>query len=103
MLIVIDKIKLKDTACADEFVKWVKEVDYAACHNLPSVMGFHMQRVERGGDCDFLEIVQISSWSDFEKDMRTPLFQSLVARFSQMADVSEQIICDPIPPGYRQL
>ena len=102
MLFIIDKIKLKNTAYMDEFVLWVKEVDYVACRDLPSVLEFQVNKVIQGGDCDFLEIVQVSSWQDFEKDMQTPLFQSLAERFSQMAEVSEQIRLDPVAPGYRK-
>lgn len=102
MVTVIDKITLKHKSYADDFIQWVTEVDYLACHDLPSVQAFQVHRVKSRGDCDFLEIVQVSSWEAFEQDMQRPLFRSLVERFSQMADVSEQTICDPIAPGYRR-
>ncbi|QDQ25954.1 RedY protein [Chitinimonas arctica] len=102
MLTIIDKIKLKDASHEDDFVKWVKEVDYLACRELPSVETFCVHKVMREGDCDFIEIITVTSLADFEKDMRSAPFAALVERFTQMADVSEQLICDPIPPGYRR-
>ncbi|GLR11761.1 RedY protein [Chitinimonas prasina] len=102
MLTIIDKIKLKDPAYEDDFVKWVREVDYLTCHELPSVQSFCVHKVMRGADCDFVETITVSSWKAFEQDMASPQFAGLVARFSQMADVSEQLVCDPIAPGYRK-
>lgn len=100
MTVIIDKIVLKDASYRDDFIDWVKNVDYVACNDLPSVNRFMVHEVS-SDDCDFLEIVHVSSMSEFERDMQTPVFQSLVERFSQMADVSGQSVCEAIEPGYQ--
>ena len=86
MLIIIDHIRLKQPDLRAAFVKWVREVDYAACRDLPSVLRFEMHLV--------------SSREAFERDMKLPLFGSLQARFSEMASVVRQIAGAPVPPGY---
>ncbi len=99
MITLLDKIKLKDIKYRIDFIKWVKEVDYVACHKLPSVQKFVVHQVNTS-DCDFIEIVHVSSMQAFEEDMQTPVFTSLVSDFSEMAEVTEQIVCEEIPPGY---
>ncbi|AOZ02123.1 hypothetical protein BKK81_22685 [Cupriavidus sp. USMAHM13] len=112
MQILIDRIRLHSPACRAAFIEWVREVDYAACRDLPSVLRFEVVEVVEvrgdaeggegagGGDCDFFEIIHVSSWCDFERDMQSPLFHGLRARFEQLAAVVGQLAGEPIPPGY---
>ena len=65
MLTIIDKIKLKDPAYEDDFVKWVREADYLTCHELPSVQSFCVHKVMRGADSDFGETITVSSWKAY--------------------------------------
>ncbi|MEI8631001.1 hypothetical protein P4S72_00580 [Vibrio sp. PP-XX7] len=51
----------------------------------------------------FVEIIQIRSMAEFENDMQQPLFQSLVEKFSQMADVVEEVTAMRVGDGYQSL
>lgn len=100
MLTIIDHIRLKHPDHRAAFVKWVREVDYAACRDLPSVLRFEMHEAAGNAEFDFFEIILVSSREAFERDMKLPLFDRLQARFSEMASVVRQIAGAPVPPGY---
>ncbi len=102
MMVIIDKIRLHDPSHEQEFVRWVQEVDYATCADLPSVQRFEVVRAPPGGDCDFLEIIHVQSQAAFERDMGTPAFAALVARFTQMASVTDTVRAVLVPPGYAR-
>lgn len=100
MVVIIDKIRLHDPRYEEEFVRWVREVDYAACTDLPSVLRFEVVRAEKDSDCDFFEIIHVESRTAFGRDMATPTFAALVERFSKMASVCETFTGTGVPPGY---
>lgn len=102
MHIIIDKIRLRGPAHDAAFVQWVQEVDYAACAHLPSVQRFQVVRADPGADCDFFEIVHVSSLVAFEADMQTPVFQGLVRRFTEMAEVTGSFSGPLLPPGFAR-
>lgn len=102
MQILIDRIRLGDPSYREEFIAWVRDVDYAACRDLPSVLRFHVYEAAEGADCDFFEIVHVSSLADFERDMQLPLFRSLQERFGRMATVASQLAGMPVPPGFER-
>ncbi|MBD1582841.1 RedY protein [Pseudoalteromonas sp. S16_S37] len=102
MSIIIDKIKLKSADNRAAFEQWVTDTDYLACHDLASVERFVVSKVtDSNCDYDYVEVVKVTSLAAFEQDMQTPLFQSLVARFSELADVVETIKSDTLAPGYQ--
>jgi hypothetical protein len=100
---IVHRIKLKDGARPEDFERWVREADYAACPDLPSVRSFSVHRATGAGAAGFhyFEIIAIDDQGAFDADMRTPLFGSLVARFSEMADVVDEIEGELLEPGYR--
>ncbi|KAF7764291.1 hypothetical protein PCIT_b0251 [Pseudoalteromonas citrea] len=100
MSVIIDKIKLKSEEHRASFERWVKETDYLACHDLQTVQRFVVSKVS-GQDYDYVEVVSVTSLADFEAETQTPLFQSLIAQFTQMADVVETIHAEEILPGYQ--
>ncbi|MBQ4844622.1 RedY protein [Pseudoalteromonas sp. MMG013] len=100
MPIIIDKIKLKSTAHRAQFEQWVTDTDYVACHDLQTVKRFVVSKVHNL-DYDYVEVVSVTSLAEFELETHTPLFQSLVERFTQMADVVETIHADELMPGYQ--
>ncbi|CAG1019430.1 hypothetical protein BURC_04311 [Burkholderiaceae bacterium] len=102
MPVIIDKIRLHDAKHEEAFVRWVRDTDYATCPDLPSVQRFEVVRAAPGAGCDFFEIIHVESQAAFERDMKTPAFAALVARFSEMASVTETIAGDGIPPGYQR-
>lgn len=102
MHLIIDKICLHDAQHRAAFEQWVRDVDYAACHQLPSVQRFQVVRVTDAGDCDYFEVVQVSSMNAFEADMQTPVFRALVARFTEMAEVTASFNGTLIPPGFAR-
>ena len=99
-MVIIDKITLLDKSFKEDFERWVVDVDYLACAQLPSVKSFSVCLMA-SGDADYIEIIHVTSEEDFKRDMDTPSFQSLVSRFCAMAKVVDTIVADPIPPGYR--
>ncbi len=100
MNILIDKIRLRGPEHEADFVRWVTEVDYAACTALPSVRRFQVVRAAPDAGFDFFEIVHVSSLPAFQDDMQTPVFKSLVQRFTQMAEVNESFSGALLPPGF---
>ncbi|MDW6004025.1 RedY [Vibrio mangrovi] len=104
MKTIVHKIRLKDISLYHEFRDWVVHTDYEACYQLDSVLAFDVIDVSQAADAQFhfIEIIRLNSLEDFERDMQTPLFQSLVARFDQMAEVIEEISGERIGNGYQQ-
>lgn len=102
MVVIIDKIRLHDAQREDEFVRWVRDTDYATCPDLPSVQRFEVVRAAAGADCDFFEIIHVESQAAFERDMQSAAFAALVARFSELASVVETVSGDGVPPGYAR-
>jgi hypothetical protein len=102
MPIIIHKIKLHDVAHLEAFKQWVITTDYRACEDLDSVLSFEVALVSQAADAPFhlIEMIHLSSTEAFEAEMASPLFQSLVARFSQMAEVVEEILATRIGDGY---
>ncbi|QMV14434.1 RedY [Vibrio spartinae] len=104
MKTIVHKIRLKDIALYHEFRDWVVHTDYLACQQLDSVLAFEVIDVTQSADAQFhlIEIIRVSDLEAFDRDMQTPVFQSLVARFEQMADVIEEISGERIGNGYQQ-
>ena len=104
MRIIVHKIKLKAGVSAAQFEDWVKSTDYRACPDLPSVLSFSVQRASDAANAPFhfFEVIQVSSVEAFERDMKTSLFESLVAGFSKMADVVEELSGERVDPGFRR-
>ncbi|WP_432192753.1 RedY protein [Streptomyces sp. bgisy027] len=115
MTIIIHRIRLHDGVEADRFEKWVREVDYATCPELPSVLAFGVQRVAAAspgpsvgagpagtdGPLHYFEIIEVTSREEFEQDMESSQFQRLVADFGQLAEVVEEVTGERIGDGYR--
>ncbi|MFG1667003.1 RedY protein [Streptomyces sp. Y7] len=101
------RIQLHDGVEADRFEKWVREVDYATCPELPSVLAFGVQRVVAGpsepsvGPLQYFEIIEVTSREAFERDMESSPFQRLVEDFGHMARVVEEVTGERIGDGYR--
>lgn len=104
MITIIHKIRLKPGLDHEQFERWVREVDYAACPDLPSAYGFavHRASTEPRAAFHYFEVIRIADLDAFERDMATPLFQRLVAEFGQMAEVVEEITGNKLEPGYTR-
>lgn len=114
-MIIIHRIQLHDGVEADRFEKWVREVDYATCPELPSVLAFAVQRVvaaspepsvgagpaDTDGPLHYFEIIEVTSREEFERDMESSQFQRLVTDFGQMAKVLDEVTGERIGDGYR--
>lgn len=115
MTIIIHRIRLHDGVAPVRFETWVRDVDYATCPELPSVVSFSVQRVvepaarkhtgaeEAAGDETFhyVETIEVTSLEDFEHDMQSPPFRKLVSDFDQMARVVAETMGERIGDGYR--
>jgi hypothetical protein len=102
MITIVHKIRLKPGVDHERFERWVREVDYAACPDLPSAYGFSVHRAstEPRAAFHYFEVIRIANLEAFERDMATSLFQSLVTAFDQMAEVVEEITGTKLEPGY---
>lgn len=102
MDIIAHHIRLHEGTAAARFESWVREVDYAACRQLPSVLAFSVQRVaaEPEAPCHYFEVISVTSGEDFRRDMRTTAFQDLVSAFDTMASVVGEVSGTRIEPGY---
>ncbi|MFJ2261661.1 RedY protein [Streptomyces sp. NPDC087844] len=102
MTVIVHRIRLLDGVAPDRFETWVRDVDYATCPELPSVLSFSVQRVHAGdAPLAYVEIIEVSSLADFEHDMQSPPFRKLVSDFDQMAEVVSETVGDRIGDGYR--
>ncbi|MFR0356220.1 RedY protein [Streptomyces sediminimaris] len=108
MAIIVHRIRLHDGVAPGRFERWVREVDYAACPDLPSVLAFGVQRVVDASagapgaeDPGYFEIIEVSSREEFERDMKSSRFQQLVVQFGQMAKVVDEVTGERIGDGYR--
>lgn len=109
MTTIVHRIQLHDGVDPERFEQWVRDVDYAACPELPSVLAFGVQRVvERSAEpsaggkaTDYFEIIEVTSREEFERDMESARFQRLVTAFDQMAKVVDEAIGERVGDGYR--
>jgi hypothetical protein len=104
MITIVHKIRLKPGIDHERFERWVREVDYAACPEIPSAYGFavHRAATDPRAAYHYFEVIRIADAAAFERDMATPHFQRLVADFDQMAEVVEEISGDKLEPGYTR-
>ncbi|RFS82222.1 RedY protein [Actinomadura spongiicola] len=102
MEIIVHAICLYPGTDPAEFEAWVRNVDYASCPELPSVLGFDVLRVSGDEPGRYAEVIRVSSVPDFERDMRTEAFQRLVADFSKMAEVIDETSGERLDPGYAR-
>ncbi|WP_280316276.1 hypothetical protein [Nocardia abscessus] len=102
MQVIIHLIQLHPGVDPATFESWVRTTDYATCPQLPSVRAFSVQRAAQssGEPWHYFEIIQVTSRTDFEADMRTPAFAGLVSAFDTMASVVQEFAGVRLDPGY---
>ncbi|WP_338896095.1 RedY protein [Streptomyces sp. TG1A-60] len=111
MAIIVHRIRLHDGVEPARFETWVRDVDYATCPELPSVVSFSVQRVVEESCADagpavggesfhFFEVIEVTSREAFERDMRSAQFHKLVAEFGQMAKVVDEMAGERVGRGY---
>ncbi|PJE96357.1 RedY protein [Streptomyces carminius] len=107
MTTIVHRIRLHEGVDPADFEAWVRDTDYAACPELPSVLAFGVQRVvagESGGAAapvHFFELIEVTSREEFERDMQKEVFRSLVTDFDKMAVVVDELVGERVEPGYR--
>ncbi|MEU2281091.1 RedY protein [Streptomyces sp. NPDC013178] len=103
MPLIIHRIRLRAQTDPARFEDWVRHVDYAACPELPSVLSFSVQRVSADPQAPFhyVEVVEVRSRVDFERDMGSEVFRGLAADFGTMAEVVDEVVGDRVGSGYR--
>lgn len=111
MAIIVHRIRLRDGVEPARFEAWVRNVDYAACPELPSVVAFSVQRVLQGAEAEpgvaaggpihYFELIEVSSREAFERDMQTEPFRRLTTDFDEMASVIDEVVGERVEPGYR--
>ncbi|WP_107657370.1 RedY protein [Nocardia suismassiliense] len=102
MHVIVHLIQLHPDTDPAAFESWVRTVDYVTCPELPSVRAFSVQRAvhTEGEPWQYFEIIHVSGHSEFEADMRTPTFASLVSAFDTMASVVQEFAGVRLDPGY---
>lgn len=105
MQTIVHRIRLLPGVAPARFEGWVRESDYATCPQLASLYSFSVSRVSSDPDAAFhyIEVIQVDSMSAFEVDMATPAFGALVAAFSQMAEVVDEVSGTRIDPGHLRV
>ena len=103
MITIVHKIKLLNPDFAGEFENWVKNTDYVTAPKLKSLISFSVFKNSDVNETsfDYFEVIRVSSLEAFEEDMKTEEFESLVASFTKMAKVIEEIKGDFLEPGYN--
>lgn len=99
---IVHSIRLHPGTDPADFERWVTEVDYATCPELPSLRRFHVVRVgrEAGAPVHYVEVIEVTSREAFAKDMDTPVFAGLVTAFEAMASVVDQLAGERVGQGY---
>lgn len=85
-----------------DFERWVREVDYATCPQLPSVRSFHVVQVsdDPAAPVHYVEVIEVTGQEAFAKDMDTPVFAGLVTAFEAMASVVDWVAGRRVGQGY---
>ena len=99
---IVHRIKLNDGVPPERFETWVREVDYATCPQLPSVLSFSVQRVstDPAAPVHYFEVIQITDGKAFEADMAQEVFQGLEKDFHTMASVVDEVSGERVGAGY---
>lgn len=99
---IVHNIRLRPGTDPAEFERWVREVDYPTCSELPSLRGFHVVRIsaETDAPAHYLEVIEVTSQEAFAKDMDTPAFAGLVSAFEPMASVVDEVAGQRVGTGY---
>ncbi|CAM3197328.1 RedY protein [Streptomyces albus] len=99
---VVHRIRLREAAEHERFEKWVREVDYAACPQLPSVVSFSVHRVSLAADAPvhYFEVIQVTSQAAFAADAAGDVFRGLEAEFGTMAEVVDELAGERVGAGY---
>lgn len=102
MHVIVHRIRLHEGIDPVRFETWVRESDYRAAPELPSLISFAVYRaaVDANAAFHYFEVISVTGPEEFERDMKTEVFQSLVAAFDTMASVVDEISGDRIEPGY---
>lgn len=102
MDVIIHTIRLQPGVDPAQFERWVREVDYARCPQLPSIATFSVHRITANPSAaaHFVEVIGVRDRESFAKDMETEAFRGLVADFERLATVVQEVIGERIEPGY---
>ncbi|MGW0705626.1 RedY protein [Streptomyces sp. NPDC002643] len=102
MYYIVHRIRLRDIAERERFESWVRDVDYSACSQLPSVRTFSVQRVSTEPDSPvhYFEIIGVTDRESFETDMSGEVFHALETEFDKMAEVIDELAGERMGPGY---
>ncbi|MGH3417272.1 MAG: RedY protein [Actinocrinis sp.] len=104
MDVIVHRIRLRPGVSRDRFETWVRERDYAACAELPSVVSFSVQRVaaDPAGPAHYFEIIAVRDREQFGRDMESAVFAALAEAFERMAVVVDECAGTRIEPGYAE-
>ena len=102
MDVIVHTIRLHSGVDPAQFESWVRDVDYASCPQLPSVVTFSVHRLttDPAAAMHFVEVIGVRDRKAFAEDMRTEVFRGLVAGFDRLATVVDELAGERIEPGY---
>lgn len=101
---LVHRIKLHPGTDPQRFETWVRDVDYATCADLPSVVTFSVQRASTDAEAPFhyFEIIGVTGRDAFETDMKLDAFHKLEEVFDTMAVVVDETAGERVGAGYSK-
>ncbi|MBW9110435.1 hypothetical protein JNB63_10570 [Microbacterium trichothecenolyticum] len=66
---------LREGADAEEYERWIREVDYPTARSLPSVVSYNVLRISgaiRGSaPCHYVELIEVSDFERYRMELQT--------------------------------
>ena len=92
MTTIIVLFNLKPGTDKSEYENWAKSVDLPTVRNLGSIDGFRVFRstgllgTEEAAPYEYIEVIDISEWEQFGKEIATDVMQKVAGEFQRFAD-----------------
>jgi hypothetical protein len=102
MTTIIVLFNLKPGIDRAEYENWAKSVDLPTVRNLDSIDGFRVLRTtgvlgaEGSAPYEYIEVIDISEWEQFGKEIATEMMQKVAGQFQGFADNPQFIMSGTI-------
>ena len=102
MTTIIVLFNLKTGTDRSEYENWAKSVDLPTVRGLDYIDGFRVLRstgmlgTEAAAPYEYIELIDISEWEQFGKEISTDVMQKIAGQFQQFADSPQFIMTGSI-------
>ena len=102
MTTIIVLFNLKAGTDKTEYENWAKSVDLPTVRNLDSIDSFRVFRssgllgTEEAAPYEYIEVIDISEWEQFGKEIATDKMQKVAGQFQRFADNPQFIMTGSI-------